>query len=336
MGGRAVVVDMTPVLSALEPLRVVDGGRLWLRGRGLAVPVSSVDLCTVDGRPVRTTFAAADRRAVEIPPGLPGGQVEVKATDVPGTTLFAEVGLPIATGLHQVDSPVVDREGRAYGTYSGSRGQEAPVSVFRIPPGGAREALVTGIVNATSMAFDPSGVLHVSSRFDGSVHRVFEDGRHELVASDLGQACGLAFAGDGSLLVGDRSGTLFHVERGGRTRTLASLPASVAAFHLAMSPDGDLCVTGPTLSTLDRVYRVGFDGRVDTIDQSFGRPQGLAFDAAGALYVTEALAGASGIYRLHDGRKTLVVSGPRLVGLAFGPSGEMVVATSDTLYRFKT
>ena len=52
----------------------------------------------------------------------------------------------------------------------------------------------------------------------------------------------------------------------------------------------------------------------------FGRPQGLAFDSQGALYVVEALAGWSGLYRLRpDGTAELVVAGPSLVGVAFNP-----------------
>jgi sugar lactone lactonase YvrE len=221
-----------------------------------------------------------------------------------------------------------------YVTYSGTRGQQAPVSIFRIVPGGPREPFVTGIVNATSMTFGPDGRLYVSSRFDGNVYRVLDDGRHEVIASDLGLACGLAFAPDGTLFVGDRSGTIFHIDDKGRTRTLTALPASVAAFHLAMGPDDWLYVTGPTLGTYDRIYRVSMAGEAEVIDESFGRPQGLAFDADGALHVVEALAGVSGIYRLRPEGKELVVSGPRLVGLAFTPAGTMIVASSDTVYSF--
>ena len=248
--------------------------------------------------------------------------------------MFVDVGVQVATGIHQVDNPAIDADGRVYVTYSGSRGQQAPVSVFRIAPGGTREAFVTGIVNVTSMAFARSGLLHVSSRFDGTVYRVFDDGRYEMVASDLGLACGLAFAPDGSMLVGDRSGTIFHIDEKGRTRTLATLPASVAAFHLAMGPDGYLYVTGPTLATYDPLYRVSMDGHVETIGQTFGRPQGLAFDGSGNLHVVEALAGSTGIYRLHADGRTLAVAGTRLVGLAFGATGQLVVATSDSAYRF--
>jgi sugar lactone lactonase YvrE len=324
----------SPVLTALDPLRVIDGGRLWLRGVGLPVPAAAEEMCLVGGRPARVLFAASDRMAVETPAGLAGGPTEVKVPWLPGATLFVEVGTPLATGLHQVDSPAIDAAGRLFVTYSGTRGQQAPVSIFRVVGRGAREPFVTGIVNATSLAFSPDGHLHVSSRFDGSIYRIRDDGQYETVASDLGLACGLAFAPDGSLFVGDRTGTLFHVEVGGRTRTLATIPASVAAFHLAMGPDGWLYVTAPTLATYDRLYRVSMAGSVETIDESFGRPQGLAFDRDGRLHVVEALAGVSGVYRWESGAKRLVVSGPRLVGLAFGPVGRLVVATSDTAFGF--
>jgi len=76
------------------------------------------------------------------------------------------------------------------------------------------------------------------------------------------------------------------------------------------------------------------EGRVESIDQSFGRPQGLAFDHAGVLHVVEALAGASGVYQLRASGKTLTIAGPRLVGLTFGSNGTTIVSSSDTVYRF--
>jgi sugar lactone lactonase YvrE len=325
----------TAELTGLDPLRVVEGGRLWLRGAGLPVPTAHENLCLIGGVAARAVFAAPDRMAVEVPTGLEGGRTDVKVPGLPGATLFVDVGVALATGLHQVDNPAIDREGRVYVTYSGSRGQQAPVSVFRVTEaGGPREPFVTGIVNATSMTFGPDGRLYVSSRFDGSVYRIAEDGRSEVMASDLGLACGLAFAPDGTLLVGDRSGTIFHIDGKGRTETLATLPASVAAFHLAMGPDEWLYVTGPTLATYDRVYRVSMTGQVETIDESFGRPQGLAFDPEGRLHVVEALAGASGVYQLRSTGKTLVIAGPRLVGVTFGTGGVVIVSSSDTVYRF--
>jgi sugar lactone lactonase YvrE len=176
--------------------------------------------------------------------------------------------------------------------------------------------------------------LYVSSRFEGTVYRVARDGSVETFATDLGVACGLAFAADGTLFVGDRSGTIFRVDRGGHASTLASLPSSVAAFHVAIAPDQSLYVTAPTLASYDSVYRVDPDGGVTTCCTSFGRPQGIGFDPGGTLHVVEALAGVSGLYRLEGDRAPeLVLSGPSLVGFAFDPDGALVVCSNDTAYR---
>lgn len=325
----------SPELIGLDPLRVIPGGRLWLRGTNLPVPTVQEEWCAIGGLTARVVFASPDRLAVEVPAGLDGGRNEVKVPWLPGATLFVEVGTIVATGLHQVDSPAVDAGGRVYVTYSGTRGQQSPVSVFRISePGGPREPLVSGIVNATSLAFGPDGLLYVSSRFDGAVYRVFDDGRYERFASDLGLACGLAFAPDGTLLVGDRSGTIFRVDPAGHVSVLATLPPSVAAFHLAMSPDGSLFVAGPTLGTYDRIYRVTLEGRSEPVYSPFGRPQGLACDADGVLHVVEALAGSSAVHAIRAEGAVVFASGPRLVGLAFGPRRTSYLATSDTVYAF--
>ena len=289
----------------------------------------------VGDEPARTLFASSSKIVVDLPPTVEGGRTPVRLANAPGETIYLSVGATWATGLHQVDNPVFDRDGNLFVTYSGSRGQEAPVSVFRVTTEGTREPFASGIVNATSLAFGPDGRLYVSSRFEGSVYRINDDGTHEQVASDMGVACGLTFDAEGSMYVGDRSGTIFKV-RGGQTTPFATLPPSVAAFHLAMSPDGELFVSGPTLGTYDHIHRISPAGDVRRLATSFGRPQGLAFAPDGSLHVIDALAGASGLYRFAspDAEPELVVSGGALVGVAFGPKGELVVASNETVYRF--
>lgn len=329
---------MTATLSRVRPSLTIPGGRLRVEGEGLLGSKCSAPRVTVGGGNAHVVAASDSAVTVVVPASTSGGAQPLRLATVPGGSIVIRVGRAIATGIHQVDSPAIDSRGRVYVTYSGSRGEHAPVSVFRIGPGGLRDAFVTGITNPTAMAIGPDDHLYVSSRFDGTVYRIDDDGRPEAFASDLGVACGLAFTKDGTLFVGDRSGTIFRVVPGGQqARVHATLPPSVAAFHLASASDGTLYVTGPTLSTLDKVYRIEPSGDVHAIYTGFGRPQGVAVSADGGLYVVEALAGVSGVYKLRDDAPPeLVVSGPDLIGLAFRPDGGLVVTTADTAYEFDT
>jgi sugar lactone lactonase YvrE len=307
-----------------------------IEGSGFPTDEQRLPGVTIGGQRARVVYASPSGVTVLVPALADGGRTPIRLEGVPGETAFLDVAAPLATGLHQVDNPVFDLEGNLYVTYSGTRGQEVPVSIFRVRPNGTRETFSSGIVNPTSLAIDPEGRLYVSSRFEGIVYRVDLDGTATPFASDLGIACGLAFAADGTLFVGDRSGTIFRVNRDGRAEALAALPASVAAFHLALAPDGALHVTGPTLSSHDQIYRIAPDGTVSVREGVvFGRPQGLAFDTQGTLFVVEALAGDSGgLYRVPaDGVPELVLAGPGLIGVAFDRHGGLVVCSNDTAYR---
>ena len=232
--------------------------------------------------------------------------------------------MPLATGLHQVDNPAIDAEGRVYVTYSGSRGQQAPVSDLsgRRP---AARASRSSPASSTRPRWrsGPTGGSTCRAASTAPSIACSTTARHEVVASDLGLACGLAFAPDGTLFVGDRSGTIFHIDAKGRTDTLATLPASVAAFHLAMGPDDALYVTGPTLASYDRVYRVSMRRRRRDrrSDASAGR-RAWPSTRTGVLHVVEALAGVERrLPPATTAARTLVVAGARLVGLAFGANG---------------
>jgi sugar lactone lactonase YvrE len=322
-------------LTAVRPLWAVEGGRLTLEGE--AFPVDpELPRVRIATQPARIAAASSRALTVIVPGGLEGGSTAVRVDELPGETAFVEIGAPLVTGVHHVDSPAYDRHGNLYVTFSGSRGQQAPVSIFIVRPDGTREPFVSDVPNPTSLAFDREGVLYVSSRFDGSVYRVEADGRASLYASDLGVACGLAFGPDGALYVGDRSGSILRVESDAKARILAALPPSVAAFHLAFGPDGFLYVSAPTLNTHDAIYRVSLDGAVSPWSHGYGRPQGLAFDAAGHLYVIDALAGASALYRIRlDAPQSpeLMLSGGSLIGIAFDPHGGLALAATETVYR---
>ncbi len=323
----------TPRITAVRPLWAVEGGQVVIAGDGFQVdPPAEV---RIGGELARATRASSQSISVILPAGLEGGRTPVRLEGAPGETAYIDVAAPLATGLHLVDSPVFDRNGNLYVTFSGSRGQQAPISLFVVRPDGTREPFAADVPNPTSMAFDRQGLLYVSSRFDGSVHRITPEGTVSMFASDLGVPCGIAFGPDGALFVGDRSGSILRVEAG-RATHVASIPPSVAAFHLAFGPDGRLYVTAPTLAARDPVYRVADDGRVEVFHDGFGRPQGLAFDDQGHLYVVDAAAGWSGVYRLRiDGSEPpeQVIAGGDLIGLAFDPRGGLVLVSRDTAYR---
>jgi hypothetical protein len=75
---------------------------------------------------------------------------------------------------------------------------------------------------------------------------------------------------------------------------------------------------------------------VEVFYDGFGRPQGLAFDDQGQLFVVDAVAGWSGLYRLPLDRSEAprqVIAGGDLIGLAFDPRGGLVLVSQDTAYR---
>ncbi len=324
-----------PRIDAVRPPCAVEGGRVTIEVVDLPADDSAPPEVRLGATPARVVHVSGQAVSVIVPPGLDGGRTAVHVGGAAGAAAFVDIGVRLATGLHQVDNPAIDGDGSVYLTYSGTRGEQTPVSVFRVRPDGFREPFLSGITNATSLAFAPDGQLHVSSRFEGTVYRVHADGSFDELVSELGVACGLAFSPDGTLYVGDRSGTVFRVGSAGRATAFATLPSSVAAFHLAWGPDDALYVTSPTLSTYDRVYRLDHTGRLDEVCTCFGRPQGVAFDAHGTLHVVEALAGSSGVYRVaQDGAATCVLAAESLVGLAFDPTdGSLVVASNETAYR---
>ena len=181
---------------------------------------------------------------------------------------------------------------------------------------------------------DANGALYVSSRHDGVVYQVSPSGNFSAYVEGMGVATGIVFDSDDNLYVGDRSGTVFKVSRNRQIYVFATLEPSIAAYHLAFGPDDFLYVSGPTTSSFDSVYRVNQDSEVDVFYRGLGRPQGLAFDEDGNLYVAASLAGRKGIVRLDSEKNAeLFLSGPGIVGLAFMPSRALAIATTNAIYR---
>ena len=291
-----------------------------------------------EGKAAHVVAATAGRALVLVPEVVGGLEVEVSVThgeDAVGTPARFVVASKLAGGVHPVASPAFDpADGSLFVTRSGARGENVPVSLFRIDSEGNVEEFSGDITNPTAIAFDRSGRMFVTSRLDGAVYRITPLKEVVEFASDLGIATGLAFNRAGEMFVGDRTGAIFRVNEIGEARAWAQLEPSVSAYHMAFGSDDALYVSGPTVSSFDAITRIDEDGVVSEFYRGLGRPQGLAFDRAGNLYVAASLRGRRGIVRITPDaiHAEVVVAGMNLVGLAFGPEGEMVVANNEAVY----
>jgi sugar lactone lactonase YvrE len=269
-----------------------------------------------------------------VPEGASSGPIVVGANGSSSNPHLVKVAVPIADNLHPVANPAIDREGNLYVTFSGSRGQKVPVSIFKIDTNYNVKPFLSDLMNATAIAFDRAGQMYVSSRNDEAVYKVAPNGTMSPYAQGMGVATGIAFDTEENLYVGDRSGTIFKIARDRQIFVFATLEPSVSAYHLAFGPDGNMFVTGPSTSSFDSVYRVDPHGTVSVFYRGVGRPQGLALDADGNVYVAASLAGKRGIVKITpEGKASLEVAGQGLVGLAFAPGKSAVLATNSAVYH---
>ena len=281
--------------------------------------------------------AIGPKRVLAIVPETASGELDVRLES--GGDLSDPARLTVARklagDLHPVANPAFDPDdGALFVTRSGSRGEELPVTLFRIDISGDVSEYSGDILNPTGIAFGQDGQMFVSSRFEGVVYKVTPFKEAVAFARNLGTATGIAFDRSGTMFVGDRTGTIYRVNGIGEERAWTQLEPSVSAFHLAFGPDDALYVTGPTVTSYDCIWRINPDGDTDVFFKGLGRPQGLAFDTDGNLYVAASLRGRRGIVRISpDGSEAkLVVAGVNLIGLAFSSAGEMAVVSIDSVY----
>lgn len=324
-----------PQIERVAPTAAIAGGEVMIQGRGFASSRNGYPQVKFGEATAGVVVASEDFVLASVPEAAAGSTVRVLTAQGESAPAKVEIGVPIADNLHPVANPAVDAEGNIYVTFSGRRGQKVPISLYKIDRSFDLKPLLSDLLNATGLAFDSSGILYVSSRAEGIVYQVTPDSRKISYAEGMGIATGLAFDADDNLYVGDRSGTIFKIGRDRQIFVFATVEPSVAAYHLAFGPDQQLYVTGPTTSSHDCVYRVTDNGQVSVFYRGLGRPQGLAFDVRGNLYVAASYQGRRGIVRISPGGEPeLAISGPNLVGLAFAPAsvGGLVLATTSALY----
>jgi sugar lactone lactonase YvrE len=327
-------VNGKPHIEAVAPAFALPGGEVRIIGRALRPPEfrrPSVRFGEAEG----TVLISSDDFVVaRVPENAVSGPIVVGTNGNVSNAHSIEVAVPVADNLHPVTNPALDHQGNLYVTFSGSRGQKVPVAIFKIDTNYAVTPFLQDMMNATAIAFDREDQMYVSSRHDETVYKVAPNGTVSSYAEGMGVATGIAFDRQHNLYVGDRSGTIFKIAPDRQIFVFATLEPSVSAYHLAFGPHGDLFVTGPTTSSFDCVYKVDPHGSVSVFYRGLGRPQGLAFDMDGNLYVAASLAGKRGIVKITpDAKASLEVSGQGLVGLAFAPGKSAILATNNAVHH---
>lgn len=323
-------------IKAVRPSYAIPGGEITIQCEGFQPDPDGASGAFVNGMACRLTASSSRRLLAIVPDCSPGSAyVHLESGGDESPTADIVIGEKLAGDMHIVASPAVDPSDDAIiVTKSGSRGQQLPATIFRVETTGFIEELPDAILNPTGIAFGPDGNMYVTNRAEGEVYVVSPSGINPVYASGLGIATGICFDRNGVMFVGDRSGTIFRVPEFGRVEEFATLEPSVAAYHMAFGPDDRLYVTSPGLASHDAIYAIDADANVSKFAVGFGRPQGIAFDREGYLYVAACFAGRRGIFRVEsDGLGILqAVAGANIVGLCFTRSGRMIVATSDSVY----
>jgi sugar lactone lactonase YvrE len=327
-------VDGNPYIEAIDPSASLPGGEVRIIGHALKPPQLGRPEVSFNGVRGSIVVSSEDFVIARVPYGAHSGEVTVQSNGHNSNSRELKIAQPIAESLHPVANPAIDPEGNIYVTYSGGRGQKVPVAIYKIDTNYNVKPFLSDLMNATGMAFDPQGQLYVSSRYDGTVYRVAPNGTMTTYAEGMGVATGIAFDHQGNLYVGDRTGTIWRIAPDRQIFVFATLEPSVAAYHLAFAPDGMLYVTGPTTSSFDAVYSVDPHGTVSIFYRGLGRPQGLAFDTQGNLYVAASLAGKRGIVKITPEKQASVaIAGHELVGLAFTPTAGVVLVTKNSVFH---
>jgi sugar lactone lactonase YvrE len=240
--------------------------------------------------------------------------------------------------LHIVANPAVDpQDDSIILTRSGSRGQQLPVTLFRLERDGFLSEMAVEVLNPTGVAFDRAGELFVTARAEGEVVRIADDAEPFV-----------------TLRIGNRHRNRLRPKRRdvrrrperhdlppqrcGRRRIFCD--SRTVGFGLSFgfrSGRKTLCRRAG-LSSFDGIYTIDREGFDEIFYRGLGRPQGVAFDREGNLYVAACLHGRHGIVKIYEEgkRAEIFVAGMNVVGLCFTRMGEIVVATNEAVYSLQS
>src|SRR6266550_5695039 len=162
-------------ILGVQPSIALPGGEVTIDCANL--DTSDPTLCAVwFGAQRAPIVALSPRRVLAVVPELKQSgptDVTLESNGLRSKARSVVVGRQLAEDLHPVANPAFDPDdGSLFVTRSGSRGEQLPVTIFRVDVSGEVTEFSGDITNPTGIAFDSSGQMFVSSRMDGVVYRI--------------------------------------------------------------------------------------------------------------------------------------------------------------------
>lgn len=326
--GKMVIKDILPKMGLAGGSLIITGKRFqpWLMDQGtLHFPNS---IAWIEGISETTLLTT-------VPPNSIAGDVYLDVDGQQSNRYHFIIPESFVDGLHIVDNPVVDNEGNIFTTYSGSRGENTEISVYKITPNGEKIAYLSNLANATSLLIGQDNSLYITSRLDGKIYKSYGAGSYEIFSQGLGIAFGLAQNSKGEIFVGDRNGSIFQISQDGQASFYASVPASYMAFHLAFDSEDNLYITNPIHMGENYIYKLNKETKqLEVFFSGFSLFHGFAFDSKNNLYIAETKRNESRLIKVKSGKiESTILSGTDFIGVAIDNNQNLIVATSTSLYK---
>src|SRR5271170_4899794 len=141
----------SPRIEAVRPKAALPGGEIEVHGANLGASNSPSGLqqphSAIGGSAAQVLLSRSDRLVVRVPEAAsPSPRLEVFRNGSRSNQIEVHVARLLAENVHAVASPAVNPDGEVFVTFSGPRGQQTPVSVFKISPDGEMHVLLSGLV----------------------------------------------------------------------------------------------------------------------------------------------------------------------------------------------
>src|SRR5438309_9295819 len=147
-------VNGHPHIEAVAPAAALPGGEVRILGSGLRPPELRQPRVSFGDLEASVIVSAEDFVIARVPQGAASGPVVVSTNGSSSNAQQIKVAVTIAENLHPVTNPALDPEGNIFVTFSGSRGQKVPVSIYKIDTNYNLKPFLTELMNATGIAFD--------------------------------------------------------------------------------------------------------------------------------------------------------------------------------------